>query len=80
VETIVPVVEPVLTLNITVSEPSVVKSSDNVSVTLAVFADILKDPLFIFSTKSEALLVPELVQYNVVPLATLEVLIVNTTD
>jgi hypothetical protein len=80
VATIVPEVDPVRTLNIIVSEPSVVKSELIFSTTLAVFALIVNAPLLTPSLKSGAVVVPELVQYNVVPLLTFDVLIVNVTE
>jgi hypothetical protein len=78
--TLYPSNESNLTFNINVSLPSVVKSLDILLVTEPVPLLIINEPLFVLSTKSEDVDVPELVQYNVVPLGTLVVVTVNVTE
>ena len=75
----VPDILVVLNRNIIVWLPSVVKSAANVLVIVAVLELITTDPLLLFSVKSPATVEPELVQYSVVPLATLVVVTVNVT-
>jgi hypothetical protein len=80
VATMGPDVLPVRTSNIMVSVPSSVSSCPNVRLTEPVLLLIVKLPEFTAAVKSLKLVVPELVQYRVVPLAMLVVVIVQVTE
>jgi hypothetical protein len=80
VATMGPDVLPVRTSNIMVSVPSSVSNCPNVRLTEPVLLLIVKLPEFTAAVKSLKLVVPELVQYRVVPLAMLVVVIVQVTE
>ena len=69
VATIVPVIDPVLIFTVNVSEPSVVESAVGVTLNPPALLIILKEPDVV--PKSPVL--PDNVQYNVVPFDTLAV-------
>jgi hypothetical protein len=71
-----PLVLPVLTSIIIVSDPSVVKSSESVKTIVPILLVIVKEPELAALVKSPALVVPLLVQYSVVPLGIFFVVIV----
>jgi hypothetical protein len=74
----VPEVDPLLTCRIIVSVPSVVRSFVSVLVTVPVLLVMVNEPEFRLSLKSAFVVVPELVQYNVVPSAVLAVIVKRT--
>lgn len=71
--------DPVCISTAMVSDPSVVASLARVNEKLAVLLLMVTEPELAPPVKSAATVVPELVQYNTVPLGTLEVLTVNVT-
>jgi hypothetical protein len=68
-----PVFEPVLKLNMIVSDPSVTDSAITDLVTVPELFVIVTVPLLTESLKSAAVVVPEFVQYNIVLSAVLVV-------
>lgn len=78
--TIVPDALPVRILRIIDSVPSVVRSLTRVLVTLPVLLVMVNEPELRLSLKSAVAVLPELVQYRVVPSSTSVVVIVKRTD
>lgn len=79
VATTVPDVDVVRMLMMMFSDPSVVTSLARVNEKLAVLLLIVTEPELTPLVKSDAVVVPELVQYSTVPSGTLVVFTVNVT-